>query len=104
MLKVFTMQPSTNSKETGNIFTRMHPLHRILAGLLIASLVFFAISKQHFGFALNTTILWDSFALPYILICIVVFFKKRSDGIIKQANKDDGSRIFVFASILIASL
>ncbi len=49
-------------------------------------------------------ILWDVFALTYILISWVVFFTSTIVHITKKARTDDGGKIFVFFIIIVASL
>ncbi|MFT3911751.1 MAG: DUF1345 domain-containing protein [Ferruginibacter sp.] len=98
------MAESLQKKEANNILLRIHPLLRITLSLLAALMVFFIIWKKKFGFALDITILWDVFAFSYILICWIVFFKRKHGEILRLANKDDGSRGFVLCSVLIASV
>ena len=49
------------------------------------------------------TLLWDVFALSFIICSWVVFFTRPVADIIKQANKEDGSKLFVMISILVSS-
>src|SRR4051812_27679039 len=98
------MAESVQKKETNNILLRIHPLLRITLSLLAALMVFFIIWKKRFGVVLDITVLWDVFAFSYIIICWTVFFKRKHGEIIKQANKDDGSRGFVLGSVLLASV
>jgi uncharacterized membrane protein len=97
------MSTQIHRPESKNIFLRMHPLQRILISLLAAVIVFFIIRKKEIGFVLCTTTIWDAFAFTFIIICWIVFFKRSHAEIIKQANKDDGSRVFVLISILVAT-
>ncbi|MBC7535599.1 MAG: DUF1345 domain-containing protein [Ferruginibacter sp.] len=91
------------TKVSNNIFLRMHPLHRVVVSLGSALLVFLFIRGCGLRKEVIITILWDVFALIYILMSWVVFFKRPKAEIIKQANKDDGSRLFVLISIIITS-
>lgn len=96
---------ATQEKKTqANIFLRMHPLQRILISFLAASSAFYFNWKNNCGVLLSSIIFWDVFALFYIGICWTVFFKRKQHDIIEQANKDDGSRLFVLASILLTSI
>ena len=91
------------TKESNNIFLRMHPLHKILLSLSSALLVFSLIRNSGLRKEFIVTILWDVFALVYIVVSWIVFFKRPRAEIIKQANKDDGSTLFVLISIILTS-
>ena len=91
------------TKESNNIFLRMHPLHKILLSLSSALLVFSLIRNSGLRKEFIVTILWDVFALVYIVVSWIVFFKRPKAEIIKQANKDDGSTLFVLISIILTS-
>jgi len=94
--------PPTN-KKAGNIFLRMHPLQRIMLSLGFSLAAFLFIRNNHLNWVLTVTILWDIFAASFILTSWIVFFTRSVPEIIQQANKDDGSRVFVMISILISS-
>ena len=89
--------------EDQNIFLRMHPLQRILLSLLAAAVVFFIVRTNNLEPVLLATVLWDVFALSFLIISWIVLFTRPQQEILKVSNKDDGSRIFVLASILITS-
>jgi uncharacterized membrane protein len=95
---------ASDKKTEVNIFLRMHPLQRILVSLVPASSAFYFIWKKNCGLLFSSIIFWDLFAFSFILICWIVFFKRQQTEIIKQANKDDGSRLYVLTSILITSV
>jgi uncharacterized membrane protein len=97
------MAKSTNIKN-GNIFLRMHPLQRILMGLLASLIVFLSVYHCHFGWILVVPMLWLAFALTFIITSAIVFFRIPVVEIVKRANQEDGSRAFVFISILLSSL
>jgi uncharacterized membrane protein len=94
---------AATQKKSGNIFVRMHPLQRILLSLGVALISFFATRNLHLNTVLTVTILWDAFALSFIGSSWIVFFIRPVEDIIKQANKEDGSKLFVMISILITS-
>ena len=98
------MTVSKQIEKRQNIFLRIHPVHRILISLFAALITFFIIRKNGFGTALVATTLWDVFAFFYILISWIVLFTRPQGEIVKVANKDDGSKPFVLASILITSV
>src|SRR4029079_13917844 len=91
------------NKSQGNIFLRMLPLERILLSLGMSLIAFLVIRRSHLNWVLTVTVLWDAFALSFIVTSWVVFFTRSVGEIIKQANKDDGSRLFVFISILVTA-
>jgi uncharacterized membrane protein len=90
-------------KKNSNLLLRMHPLQRILLSLSVAVIVFLFIRSSHFGVLLTATILWIAFALSFIIISWIIFFKMPVYLIEERANKEDGSRQFVMISILLSS-
>ncbi|MEO6721335.1 MAG: DUF1345 domain-containing protein [Ferruginibacter sp.] len=92
-----------NNKKKGNIFLRMHPLERILLSLGMSLITFLIIRNMHLNWVLDVTVLWDAFAFSFIVISWVVFFTRSVPEIVQQANKDDGSRLFVMVSILVTA-
>jgi uncharacterized membrane protein len=88
-------------KSPSNIFLRMHPLQRILLSLAVSLLVFLSTRSYHLNTALTITLLWDAFALTFVSTSWIIFFTRPVADIIKQANKEDGSKVFVlFITIL----
>jgi uncharacterized membrane protein len=86
-----------------NIFTNMDPVHRVIISTFLASIAYFVIRKQNFDFTIVAMILWDVFALTYIITSWVVFFTSTTVHITKKARKDDGGKIFVFFIVIFAS-
>lgn len=86
-----------------NIFTNMDPVHRVIISTTLALIAYFSIRKQSFDFTIVAMILWDIFALAYIITSWIVFFTSTTEHITKKARKDDGGKIFVFFIILVAS-
>ena len=97
------MQSSLRNKKAGNIFLRMHPLQRLLVSLLMSLLFFLIIHNKSIPPLLIVVILWDAFAFTFIILSWIVFFTRPVPEIIKQANQDDGSKLFVMISILVSS-
>jgi uncharacterized membrane protein len=52
---------------------------------------------------LTATLLWDTFAITFLVTNWIVFFTRPVPDIIKQANKEDGSKAFVMVSLLLTS-
>lgn len=79
------------------------PLYRTLLSLLVATLVLL-LSKNLIGNNLLTIVLlWDVFAFTFVGVSWIVFFTHSIHHIKTEAKTEDGSRLFVFALILIAS-
>jgi len=97
------MTASLQNKKIGNIFLRMHPLQRIFMSLAIALAVFLFTRKNNLNGLLTVTLLWDVFALSFIITSWIVFFTRPVPDIIKLANKEDGSKVFVIISIVVSS-
>jgi uncharacterized membrane protein len=93
--------PGTKNN-TGNIFLNMHPLQRIAISLIVCIIVYFSISKDVPSLIL-IILIWDAFAISYLILSWIVITKRPVEEIRKQAKKDDGSAIFVFILILISS-
>jgi uncharacterized membrane protein len=91
------------AKKTVNIFLTMHPLHRVLISLCLSLVTFLFIRKYHFNRMMTLMILWDVFALFNIIFSWVIFFTSSVVHITKHAQKDDGSKIFVFNIIVFSS-
>ena len=92
----------TNNKNS-NIILHLHPLQRILLSLGMSLLVFFLIRNSQLDGVMIATILWEVFALSFIITSWIIFSKLPIADIEKRANKEDGSRFFVLVSILISS-
>lgn len=97
------MAASSVLKKPASILLSMHPLQRILLSLAFSLIAFFFIRKSHLIWVPIVAVLWDVFAFSFLLTSWIVLFTRPVDQIIKQANKEDGSRIFVMISTLISS-
>jgi uncharacterized membrane protein len=86
-----------------NVFTNMHPLHRIFLGMVFATLAYVAIPKDEFSRLLFSMILWTIFSATFNITSWIVLFKRPIDGIRKAAMTDDGSKLFVFVMVLLSS-
>jgi uncharacterized membrane protein len=87
----------------GNKLLLLHPINRSLISLIITALVFFFIRNQSITPLIRIMLLWDVFALAFTVTCWIVFVTRNTDDIRQYARQDDGSRIFVFILILLAS-
>ena len=97
------MATPVQNKLAVSILLRMHPLQRILLSLTVSLITWLFIRNYNCNWVLTVTVLWDAFALVFILTSWIVFFTRPVPEIIKQANKEDGSRVFVLTSIIISS-
>lgn len=97
------MSATASHKKTGNLLLHMHPLQRILLSVAVSVIVFLFIRHSQLGTLLTITILWLAFALSFIITSWIIFFKMPVSLIVERANKEDGSRLFVMASILLSS-
>ncbi len=90
-------------KKSENIFTNMDPAHRVIISTVFSIITFLFVRKQQFDFTILSTLLWNIFALTYIILSWIVFFTSTTDHITKKARKDDGGKIFVFFVVVFAS-
>jgi uncharacterized membrane protein len=94
---------ASTGKSSGNIFLRMHPLQRIVISLVMAIIVFLLTRGYDLNWKLTATLLWNIFAITFLVTSWIIFFTRPVPDIIKQANKDDGSKVFVMTSIVLTS-
>jgi len=86
-----------------NVFTNLDPVHRVIISALFSVLTYIFAYKQLSDFTILSTLLWDAFALTYIVLSWTVFFTSTTEHITKKARKDDGGKIFVFFIVIFAS-
>ncbi len=86
-----------------NILYRIGPLQRIILSVIISLLTFLFIRNEKFNNLLLISILWIVFAMTFVITSFIIFFNLPIGEIAKRANEEDGSRTFVFFSILISS-
>ncbi|MCY7421418.1 MAG: DUF1345 domain-containing protein [Chitinophagaceae bacterium] len=93
--------PKSSTSE--NIFLKIHPLQRALISLIFSIATFFLLRHNNMSPLVFSVILWDVFALTYLIICWIVLFKRSPTQIRNIATKQDGSTFFVFTIILLSS-
>ncbi len=93
---------SSQRKKSGNIFLRMHSLHRVSISIILAVITFFLALKTD-SKLIEIVSLWSVFALTYLIMSWIILFTKPIDEIKKTAAKDDGSAPYVFIMILLSS-
>ena len=86
-----------------NFFIRLHPAQRLMIAAFLALLVYPFLWNSHLHPLMQILYVWDVFA--FIVLCISwIVFWKRSVGQIRQfARRDDGSLIYIFSLIILAS-
>lgn len=97
------MPQTTSQKRITNLLLIMHPTHRIMVSVALTLLTFFLVRNAKLNPLVLYMLLWDVFALTYIITSWIVFFLRPPEQIRKVARVDDGSRLFVFLIILLAS-
>jgi len=98
-----TTMKKTEKKYNPGILLRMHPLHRIGLGILLAVITFFVLPRDRFSPPLTIVTLWIAFAATFLVTSWIVLFRRPVHGIRKTAKEDDGSKPVVFVLILLAS-
>lgn len=90
-------------KKSENIFAKTDPVHRVAISAIIALIAFLFFKNHHYHATLFMMILWDVFALSYIIISWIVFFTSTIDHIKRKARTNDGGKLFVFFMVIFAS-
>ena len=90
-------------KKSNNIFTKTDPINRVFISSVLALIAFIFSRNHHFDAIIVAMILWDVFALTYIIISWVVFFTSTTEHITKKARTNDGGKLFVFFIVIFAS-
>lgn len=96
------MKPDRQFSKLIQLLLRLRPLHRLILSLLLACCVFF-IAFEGFSTLLVAMIAWIIFAFTYTLSGWIILFLTPVERIKKVAKADDGSKIYVFVTILVAS-
>ncbi|MES2848287.1 MAG: DUF1345 domain-containing protein [Bacteroidota bacterium] len=94
---------TTVHKHKSNFFNRLKPWQRTLLAIVVALTAFFIIppcDNRYF----NSLIILDFFSSAYLLFCWIVLLTMPISSIRRNASKEDGSKPFVFATIILASL
>ncbi|HMH33585.1 MAG TPA: DUF1345 domain-containing protein [Puia sp.] len=97
------MDLSAENAKQSNIFLKFHPLHRIMIGLILAALAYPLLRKLHHNALLQIMFLWDIFALAVLITSWIVFFTRPIAQIRQFSRREDGSLVYVFLSIVLAS-
>ncbi len=97
------MALANQKPQNNNIFLRLHPVHRVLLGLVLAGVTFFFIPNGTSSL-IEIMSLWLAFGFTYLITGWIVLFTQPVEEIRRFAKKDDGSKVFVFFMVLISSI
>lgn len=86
-----------------SFFQRLTPVVRFIISVVLAASMHFVIPATGNTY-FDALITWDIFAFCYLLMCWIVFFTMPVKAIRHNASKEDGSKIYVFAMIILSSL
>ena len=90
------------------IFRISRPLYKSLISMIFAGLIIFITNQILPGDKKDPLIFisigWIGFAISYLFISWLLFFKSNAKQVNNLADKEDGSLAFVFAMVLVASL
>jgi len=96
---------SINSSVTiiKRFISHTHPIHRLLFSFTVTLLSYFLFGGLHLNKFLRLMILWDVFAFSMLISSWVVIFNRCPQQIRKLAKQEDGSLLYVYVLILVAS-
>ena len=83
---------------------RLSPLVRTFISLAVAGIVLLILRSMDMKPLMIAVLSWSGFALCYLILDWIIIINRKVDEIRKKARQDDGSVVFVFFIILIASL
>ena len=92
-----------STKQKSNIFLKLQPMQRIGLSLATTLITYLCVFNSQLSWVLILPMLWITFALTFIITSVIVFIKLPVSEIVERANQEDGSRTFVFLSILVSS-
>jgi uncharacterized membrane protein len=97
------MPANTEAIRKENMFLRMHLRHRIITSLVVALIAYLLLFKSSLDGLVLSMIVWNAFALSFIITSWIVFFTRNSRQMRIRARQEDGSRLFVFLIVLLSS-
>lgn len=86
------------------LLLHISPLQRVLISLVPAIIAFFLVRLTDINPLVFAILLWNIFAIFYLLTTWLIFFHRNTDEIRNLAQRDDGNRVFVSFIVVIASL
>lgn len=98
------MDSLQGDKQTGSIFLRLKPIHRLGIGVVMVCLVWFFIRKIVRDPPVMIMVLWDVFCVTVLVNAWIVICSCTPARIRRIASREDGSRLFVFIIVLVSSI
>ncbi|MBA4168612.1 MAG: DUF1345 domain-containing protein [Chitinophagaceae bacterium] len=96
-----------NNKDRGfavtDIFQRIHPITRLIIGIVLAAVVFFILRKEGRNNLVVCMCAWCVFSFTYLLISWIIIFSRGIEDIRKISRVNDGSQLIVALLILASS-
>ena len=86
-----------------NVLTNLNPIRRVVISATFSIITYFLVKNLSFDFTILSTLLWDVFALTYVIFSWIIFFTSTTEHITKKARTDDGGNVFVFLIVVFAS-
>ncbi len=83
-------------------FQRLRPVHRFIIAF-VAAVVIFYLLPAGLSLLLKLLVAWLGFSVTYLVVCWIVINSMQVAEIKKTAAREDGSKIYVFTMILVAS-
>ena len=85
------------------LISHTHPIHRLLISISVTIVAYFLFKDLHLNQYLHSMILWDVFAFSMVSTSWVVIFTRTTPQIRKVAKQEDGSLLYVYILVLVAS-
>ncbi len=85
------------------LISHTHPIHRLLISISITIIVYFLLRGVHLNQFLHIIALWDVFAFSMVSLSWIVIFTRTPQQIRKVAKQEDGSLLYVYVLVLLAS-
>jgi len=86
------------------LISEIRALHRVMIALVFTAIAFPLVYTAHVYPLVQYILLWDVFAVFFLLTSWVIFFHHSTMQIQKIAAREDSSRFFLFLLVVIASL
>ena len=94
--------PTTTTINQGNIFVKMHPWHRLAISFILSAITYFIFRETGFGERVLVILIWDVFALSYLIMAWIVLFTRSTIQMRELAKKEDNSRLVISILIIAA--
>ena len=100
---VINMPAQNGTDKPANIFVKLHPVHRILIGIVCGVLTYLFIRQSDLKPLVRVMFIWDAFAFTILALGWILFYTRTIRQIRQFARKEDGSLTYVFLLIILAS-